>query len=121
MGSLVNSEDYMFHKIIVTRHAAIQWSFDDVKMRRYVALFINSTYVFFLQIFNSTKNPSKSLGKEVVRSLCGISPRMCKRTPPPLPFLSNVIVAAYPSIMNWLEENFESNFVLKKIIYPSFP
>ena len=32
-----------------------------------------------------------------------ISSCMFKRIPPPLPFLSNLIGATYPSIMNWLD------------------
>ena len=57
-----------------------------------------SIFFFFLQRFNSTKNPSKSFGKEVVSNLAGISSRMYKRIPPPLPFLSNLIGAAYSQI-----------------------
>ena len=49
--------------------------------------------IFFLRRFNSTKNPSKSSGKEVVSNLAGISSRMYKRIPPPLQFLSNLIGA----------------------------
>ena len=56
--------------------------------------------IFFLRRFNSTKNSSISLGKEVVSNLAGTSYRMYKRTPPPLPFLSNLIGAAYSSIEN---------------------
>ena len=72
-------------------------------MRRYVAL--NSTVqtahnYFLLPRFNSTKNPKKSLVKEVVNNLVGISSRIYKRIPPPLPFLSNLIGAAYPSTVN---------------------
>ena len=59
--------------------------------------------LFFLQRFNSKKNPSKSLGKEVVSNLAGISFHMYKRISSPLPFLSNIIGAAHPSIVHWLD------------------
>ena len=59
--------------------------------------------LFFLQRFNSKKTPSKSLGKEVVSNLAGISFHMYKRISSPLPFLSNIIGAAHPSIVNWLD------------------
>ena len=59
--------------------------------------------LFFLQRFNSKKNLSKSLGKEVVSNLAGISFHMYKRISSPLPFLSNIIGAAHPSIANWLD------------------
>ena len=59
--------------------------------------------LFFLQRFNSKKTPSKSLGKEVVSNLAGISFHMYKRISSPLPFLSNIIGAAHPSIANWLD------------------
>ena len=55
---------------------------------------------FHLGKFNSIKNPSKSLGKEVVSNLAGISSGKYKRIPPPLPFLPNLIGTAYPSIVN---------------------
>ena len=54
----------------------------------------------FLRRFDLTKDPSKSLGKEIVSNLAGISSRMYKRIPPPLQFLSNLIGVVYPSIMN---------------------
>ena len=38
--------------------------------------------IFFSRRFNSTKNPSKSLDKEVVSNLAGISSHMCKRISP---------------------------------------
>ena len=75
--------------------------------------------LFFLQRFNSTKNPSKSLGKEVVSNLAGISSHMYTRIPSPIPFLPNLIGAAHPSIVNWLDGNVESNFFWKSIIYPN--
>ena len=56
--------------------------------------------IFFYEDLMQTKNLSKSLGKEVVSNLAGISSRIYNRIPPPLPFLSNVIGAAYPSIVN---------------------
>ena len=45
-------------------------------MRRYVALsrIVKAAHkYFFLRRFDSTKNPSKSLGKEVVSNLAGLS------------------------------------------------
>ena len=69
--------------------------------------------LFFLQRFNSTKNPSKSLDKEVVSNLAGISSHMYTRIPSPLPFLSNLIGAEHPSIGNWLDENIESKLFLE--------
>ena len=56
--------------------------------------------IFFLGRFNLTKNHLKSLGKGVASNLAGIFSRMYKRIPPPLPFLSNLIGTAYPSIVN---------------------
>ena len=56
--------------------------------------------IFFYEDLMQTKNPSKSLGKEVVSNPAGISSRIYNRIPPSLPFLSNVIGAAYPSIVN---------------------
>ena len=56
--------------------------------------------IFFSRRFNSTKNPSTSLGKEVVGNLAGISSRMYKRITPPLPFLSYLIGSVYPSVVH---------------------
>ena len=56
--------------------------------------------IFFLRRFNLTKNSLKSLGKGVVSNLAGIFSLMYKRVPPPLPFLSNLIGTAHPSIVN---------------------
>ena len=75
--------------------------------------------LFFLQRFNSTKNPSKYLGKEVVSNLARISSHMYTRIPSPQPFLSNLIGAAHPSLVSWLDRNVESNFFWKSIIYPN--
>ena len=78
-------------------------------MRRYVALSrtVRAAYKYFLFLgrFNSTKSPSKTLCKEVFSNLVGISFRMYKRIAPPLSFLPNLIGAAYPSIVNWLDRN----------------
>ena len=109
---------------IITRHVAIQWSPDHTKMRRYIVpagLYEHPISMFFLRRFNSTKNPSKSLGKEVFSNLAGISSRMYKIIPPPLPFLSNLIGATYPSIVNWLDGNVESNFVSEIINISKLP
>ena len=77
--------------------------------------------IFFLRRFNSTKNPSRSLWQEVISNLAGISFRMYKRIPPPLPFLWNLIGAAYPSTVNWLDRNVESNFVWEIINISKLP
>ena len=66
--------------------------------------------IFFLRRFNSTKNALKSLGK-AVSNLAGISSHIYKIIPPPLPFPSNLIGTAYPSIVSLLDQNVESNFV----------
>ena len=90
---LLNSKDYIYFakfrhgyftnfwikitlKNIITRQIVIQWLPDNTKMRRYVALsrIVKAAHkYFFLRRFDSTKNPSKSLGKEVVSNLAGLS------------------------------------------------
>ena len=57
-------------------------------------------YEQHISIFLQRKNPSKSLCKEVIGNQAWISSCMYKRISPPLPFLSSLIGATYPSIVN---------------------
>ena len=91
-------------------------------MRRYVPLtrITQAAHKHFL-LTNFIQKSLRSLGKEVVSNLAGISFRMYKIIPPHLPFLSDLIGAAHPSIMNWLDENIESNFVSEIINLSKLP